>query len=159
MAKHNEDNRTLLETEEATASARLSDSEGSSRTESWNGAIDVTPYKLAQAWPGEGYCLMGNSFDVELKGPGSPKYFKRAASIRSTLARPRVNTTCISVKDALANVDFVQVLSRFERDWLGRLRTDSLIGPAYDEAGTLIDVAFSVWRRDFTPLSKTTNNH
>jgi hypothetical protein len=126
------------------------------KLESWNGSIDLTPFKQAEAWPGQSYCLLGNSFDVAIKPEHSQAQLKRAASISSLFKNC---VSFVTLKDAMANTKFNNTLSRFERDWLGRMRNDTLIGPAYNERGELVKIAFSVWRRDFLPQAKVFSEH
>jgi hypothetical protein len=155
------DNRALVggsEISEDTDSAFAS-SHRSSSLESWNGSIDLTPYKQADAWPGGAYCLLGNSFNVAIEGSASASHQKRINAIHSTFAKTKNSSRFLSIGEALANTSFSDILSRFERDWLGRLRADTLLGPAYNERGELIQVAFSVWRRDFLAHAKAFSNH
>ena len=119
--------------------------------ESWSGSIDLTPYKKSKAWPGKSYCLMGNSFNLEITD-NSRKRSQRITSIKSTLDQLASQANCVTVKDALNEPAFLHVLSRFERDWLTRLPSETLIGPAYNDRGELIETAFSVWRQDFAPV-------
>jgi hypothetical protein len=121
--------------------------------ESWSGTIDLTPYKKSKLWPGKNYCLMGNSFNLEITN-NSPRLFQRISSIKLTLDQLSTQFRCMTVKDALTEPAFLHVLSRFERDWLGRLPAETLIGPAFNDRGELIETAFSVWRQDFVPMAR-----
>jgi hypothetical protein len=102
--------------------------------------IDLSPYKRARLYPGKEYILVGNSFNLEPGHCGS----KRAVALAGIFERSTKGY--VTVSHALASDEFNQVLSRFERDWLGRLSQDSLLSPAYNENGTLIGNAFSLWR-------------
>jgi hypothetical protein len=137
----------------------LSPAKPAKELESWNGAIDVTPYKQALVWPGHNYCLMGNSFNIELGDASSPENIVRGIAIKSILSSTGSGIACLSVREALSRQEFLKVLSRFERDWLTRLRPDSLIGPAFNERGDLLHEAFSVWRRDFVTSGGAFTRH
>lgn len=157
MVKQRDENRPLSKVEETmeSLSGITADTFSSSKLESWNGSLDLSPYKKAAAWPGRSYCLLGNSFNVEINASDSAASLKRAHVIASTLSQSKASAQCLSVKEALTKVEFVGVLSRFENDWLARLSADTLLGPAYDDEGKLIDVAFSVWRPELVAQSKT----
>lgn len=110
--------------------------------------IDITPFKAAHAWPGRSYLLVGNSFNVENEFADAITLNKRSARIALLLENGHGNRGCVAIGDALNDADFVEILSRFERDWLKRLPESTLIGPAYNQRGDLISQAFSVWRRE-----------
>jgi len=108
--------------------------------------INLTPYKLADAWPGRNYALVGNSHFVEKRIIDSTNTMqnKRAACIAMMLEQggPR---RCVFVTEALQNEGFIEVLSRFERDWLYRLPPHAVLGPAYEANGNMIELSFAVW--------------
>jgi hypothetical protein len=108
--------------------------------------INLTPYKLADAWPGRNYALVGNSHYVEKRIISSANTMqnKRAACIAMMLEQggPR---RCVFVTEALQNDGFIEVLSRFERDWLYRLPPHAVLGPAYNANGNMIEQSFAVW--------------
>jgi hypothetical protein len=118
--------------------------------------IDLTPYKEHQGWPGRGYLLVGNSYNMERKINEKNKKTKRNANIALLLEQGKNNRHCVTVEDALCHAGFVEALSRFEFDWLRREPPSSLVGPAYDEQGKLLSSSFAVWRVD-TVYSKATS--
>jgi hypothetical protein len=136
--------------EQATAASEIKTHSAVSAKEfgGWNGATDLTPYKRANSWPGSKYCLMGNSFNVELKGALEAGTKERMQAIQTLL---KAGSGCVPVRDALRNEVFAASLSRFERDWLSRLPEETVVGKAYDQIGNPIQEAFSVWRKDFVP--------
>jgi hypothetical protein len=108
--------------------------------------LDVTPYKTAGAWPGKAFVLLGNSFCIEAKVATKKAQTKRKASLAIMFEQARDERRCVYVRDALNNESFMEVLSRFERDWLRRMPADTVIGPAYDMKGAIIGEAFAVWK-------------
>lgn len=110
--------------------------------------IDVTPYKKTDAWPGKSYLLVGNSYNMDLSYQEPTERSRRASCIALLLNTREGRRNCIPVADALSDVGFTSVLSRFEREWLSRMPDTALIGPAYDNQGNLIPRAFAVWRRE-----------
>ncbi len=110
--------------------------------------IDLTAYKEHQGWPGRGYLLVGNSYNVERKVTDKTQKTKRNGSIAMLLEQGKGNRHCVTVEEALYHAGFVESLSRFEFDWLRREPSSSLIGPAYDEYGKLVPGSFAVWRVD-----------
>ncbi|PWT94879.1 MAG: hypothetical protein C5B53_12205 [Candidatus Melainabacteria bacterium] len=162
MAKQYDDNQAARKLLHATGAAdeSLAGQVGKADLKSWNGSIDLTPFKRTEAWPGSGsFCLLGNSFDVAVQSCESEAYKNRASSIRSMLSKGKNSLGFIGIKDALADDEFKGTLSRFERDWLGRMKEDTILGPAYDERGELIEIAFSVWRHDLVPHTKLLSEH
>jgi len=119
-----------------------------SKPDALNRQIDLAPYKEHQGWPGRGYLLVGNSFNMERKVTDKVKSTKRTGSIALLLEQGKGNRHCVSVEDALCHAGFVESLSRFEFDWLRREPPSSLIGPAYDEQGNFVPNSFAVWRVD-----------
>jgi len=149
MVEHQEDaGRLLLQMASAAVRANRQFEAQREIAESWNGTINVEPFKRYNAWPGSQYCLMGNSFNVEIKNADKECYVNRVNAIRQLFSN---NIHCLSLNEAFSNDNFVNVLSRFERDWLGRLSPETMIGLAYDNRGSRIEEAFSVWRKDFVP--------
>lgn len=110
--------------------------------------MNLNPYKSNQAWPGRTYILIGNSFNLEKNVVATTSDTKRSASIAMVLEKGKNNRKCVSVEDAFLHEGFVECLSRFEFDWLKKQPPSTLLGPAYDEHGKLITMAFAVWRRD-----------
>jgi hypothetical protein len=120
-----------------------------SKPDALHRSIDLAPYKEHQGWPGRGYLLVGNSFNMERKvGQNHGNSTKRTGSIALLLEQGKGNRHCVSVEDALCHAGFVESLSRFEFDWLRREPPSSLIGPAYDEQGKFVPNSFAVWRVD-----------
>jgi hypothetical protein len=113
---------------------------------------DVSPYKTAGAWPGKSFVLLGNSFNLEAKVETAKTQTKRTASLAMMFEQARENRRCMYVGEALTNESFLEVLSRFEHDWLRRMPGDTVIGPAYDMNGTLIAEAFAVWKSAASPV-------
>ncbi len=112
-------------------------------------AMDLTPYKQASVWPGRNYLLVGNSYNVEMRFADTRNYdVKRRATIAMMFESKAHNRNrgCVALDDALRNEGFIEVLSRFEFDWLRRMPGETLVGPAYDRYGNLIPQAFAVWR-------------
>jgi hypothetical protein len=162
MAKQYDDNQASRKLLHATGGAdeMLANQIGKADLKSWNGSIDLTPFKRAEVWPGSGtFCLLGNSFDVAVTVFGSEAYKRRASSIKILLSKGKNSLSFVTVRDALSDIKFKGALSRFERDWLGRMKEDTLLGPAYDERGELIEIAFSVWRHDLVPHTKLVTEH
>lgn len=123
----------------------------SENVDSLKRSMDLTPYKQASVWPGRSYLLVGNSYNVEVRFADSRNYdVKRRASIAMMFESKSGNRNrgCVALEDALRNEGFVEVLSRFEFDWLRRMPSETLIGPAYDRYGNLIPQAFAVWRAE-----------
>jgi hypothetical protein len=110
--------------------------------------IDLSPYKEHQGWPGRGYLLVGNSYNMERKVGDKNNKTKRNGSIALLLEQGKGNRHCVRVEEALYHAGFVESLSRFEFDWLRREPPSSFIGPAYDERGKLLPNSFAVWRVD-----------
>lgn len=109
---------------------------------------DIAPYIAANVWPGRNFALVGNSFYVERNVAGHQFAMKRAACIAMMLEQAKHTRRCVYLSDALQNEGFLEVLSRFERDWLSRLAPGTVIGPAYNARGELLGQSFSVWRAD-----------
>lgn len=110
--------------------------------------LDLAPYKSSQAWPGKTFLLVGNSYNAEKRVRGSAK--RRSSAITALLEKSHGaygKRHCLTLREALANERFVATLSRFEADWLRREPDSTLIGPAYDEQGNLLNESFAVWRR------------
>ncbi len=116
--------------------------------------LDLAPYKVARAWPGKPYLLIGNSYNAEKAVRGRAK--KRTAAISALLAQAGARN-CVKIADALRDDDFANALSRFEYDWLKREHASTLIGPAYDEHGDVLPQSFAVWRR--LHVSKPTDSN
>jgi len=104
-------------------------------------------YREAGAYPGGSFFFVGHSYNVEHKCCGGQFKLKRQNAIKNVLELASKHHT-VAIKDALQNPEFFSVLSRFERDWLGRLPDTSLIGPAIDQEGTYIAHSFTVWRKE-----------
>ena len=111
--------------------------------------LDVAPYEKARAYPGQTFILMGNSFNLEENHDAS----KRTAVLANLFSKQ--NGTCLRLADALKLEALNEILSRFERDWLGRLPADTQIGPAFDIDGIEISEAFAVWRSVKTVLNSS----
>jgi hypothetical protein len=150
MNDHKEDaGRLLLEMASAAVRANRQMEAQRQVTESWNGTINVEPYKRSNAWPGNKYCLMGNSFNVEIRNAGPQYRLNRVNAVHELFSVN--NAHCLTLNEVFSNDKFVKSLSRFERDWLSRLSPETMIGIAYDACGNRIEEAFSVWRKDFVP--------
>lgn len=115
--------------------------------------LDTAPYRKRGAWPGRSFMLIGNSFNAECKISGAQSALKRTASLAIMFDQARETRRCLYVVDALQNESFVEVLSRFERDWLSRLPSGTVLGPAYGSGGQLIAQAFAVWSAIETPAA------
>jgi hypothetical protein len=149
MVEHQEDaGRLLLQMASAAVRANRQTEAQSQLSESWNGTINLEPFKRYNAWPGNQYCLMGNSFNIDIKNGGPEGKVNRVNAVRDLFAN---NTHCLCLNEAFADQNFVNTLSRFERDWLSKLSPETMIGIAYDNRGSRIEEAFSVWRKDFVP--------
>lgn len=157
MARREDVNNLLTNMQKATAnnqkprksSTYTNDGPNYENADSLRRVMDLTPYKQASAWPGRTYLLVGNSYNVEVRFADSRNYdVKRRASIAMMFESKTHNRNrgCVALGDALRNQGFVEVLSRFEFDWLRRMPGETLIGPAYDRYGNLIPQAFAVWR-------------
>ncbi len=108
---------------------------------------DFTHYRQAGSYPGAAYFFVGHSYNVEHRCCSGQFSMKRKAAIKQVL-KEASKTHSVLVKDALQHSEFVEVLSRVERDWLGRLPEGALIGPAIDEDGAEIAQSFTVWRKE-----------
>ncbi|HNB23254.1 MAG TPA: hypothetical protein PKZ32_12565 [Candidatus Melainabacteria bacterium] len=111
--------------------------------------IDITPYKRTSAWPGKNYLLVGNSYNTDLSFQEPVERTRRAANIAGLFGNGETRRNWIPLAEALEDVGFASVLSRFEREWLLRMPETAVVGPAYDNNGNLIARAFAVWRREF----------
>ncbi len=105
---------------------------------------DVSAYMRANTWPGRNYALIGHSYNVEQKIVGTSFSIRRAACVAMMLEQGGLRR-CVFVTEALGHEGFTEVLSRFERDWLGKLPNDTVLGPAYTPTGELIGQSFAVW--------------
>ena len=114
---------------------------------------DFMPYKKADAYPGTDYFFVGHSHNIEIEAAGHESQGERTKSVSALLNKGSANHHCVLVKEALADHNFYQKLSRFERDWLVRLPETTLIGPAVDKHGQLIGHCFSVWRKEMRKRS------
>jgi hypothetical protein len=108
---------------------------------------DFSHYREAGSYPGSTYFFVGHSYNVEHSCCTSQSNLKRKNAIKKALQQSTKNNT-LSVKSALEQPEFFAVLSRFERDWLGRLPEGALIGPAIDQDGKKIVQSFTVWRKE-----------
>lgn len=113
--------------------------------------IDVSAYKKANAWPGKTYLLVGNSYNMDLSFQDQVERTRRTSCIALLFNTGDGKRNCVPLREALSDVGFTSVLSRFEREWLCRMHDSALIGPAYDNNGNLIARAFAVWRRETVP--------
>lgn len=105
-------------------------------------------FKANQAWPGQNYFLLGESHTIERRSIDTISATRRAACINHLLLRGRNNLRCVSIEEALTVPGFVSCLSRVEYEWLKKQPTFALIGPSYQQDGTLIAESFAVWRRE-----------
>ncbi|HIA53282.1 MAG TPA: hypothetical protein EYN91_14535 [Candidatus Melainabacteria bacterium] len=110
--------------------------------------IDVTPYKKTAAWPGKSYLLVGNSYNMDFSFQEPVERTRRATCIALLFRNGERDRNWIPLAEALQDVGFASVLSRFEREWLSRMPETAMIGPAYDNNGNLIARAFAVWRKE-----------
>ena len=108
---------------------------------------DFTHYRQAASYPGSSYFFVGHSYNVEHRCCTGQFEMKRKAAIKQVLKRADKHHTVL-VEEALKQADFVAVLSRVERDWLGRLPEGALVGPAIDEDGEDVAQSFTVWRKE-----------
>lgn len=109
--------------------------------------VDTAPYKLTGTWPGKNFMLVGNSFNLEARVSNTLMAItKRSASLAIMFEQARDTRRCVYLADVLSSQPFLEVLSRFELDWLRRMPPGTVIGPAYNIQGELIGEAFAVWR-------------
>jgi hypothetical protein len=108
---------------------------------------DFSHYREAGSYPGSTYFFVGHSYNVEHNCCGAQFNLKRKNAIKKVLQSAGKNNA-LSVKAALEQPEFVAVLSRFEKDWLGRLPEGAMIGPAIDQEGKKIVQSFTVWRKE-----------
>lgn len=106
----------------------------------------LKPYVANGACPGENYSLVGSSFNLESPIVNPDMEAKRAGCISMMFEQRAQQAHCVPVGEAFDYPGFPEVLSRFERDWLGRVPPNTMLGPAYDPAGQRIPQAFAVWR-------------
>ena len=118
--------------------------------------VNLSYYKENHAWPGRNYIYIGNSFNIKKKiqSPNSRESRKRAACIAMMLEKGKGNRNCLSIGEALQHEGFKECLSRFEYDWLVREAHETLLGPAYNDKGELLPLAFTVWRKMPTPVQQ-----
>ncbi len=172
MARREDVNNLLTNMKKATANKQrprksssytnTNDTTNYENVDSLRRDMDLTPYKQANVWPGRSYLLVGNSYNVEVRFADSKNYdVKRRASIAIMFESKTHNRNrgCVALSDALRNQGFVEVLSRFEFDWLRRMPGETLIGPSYDRHGNLIPQAFAVWRPEGVLASAQFINH
>lgn len=107
---------------------------------------ELMPYMAANVWPGRNFQLVGNSFNAEEHSSTRQFQLRRGACIAMMLMQGKETRRCVYLHEAMNNEGFIEVLSRFEIDWLKRLPLNTVIGPAYDGNGELLSQAFSVWR-------------
>ena len=128
---------------------KVSQETNSLKADSLHRYLDISSYKDNNSWPGSGYLLVGNSYNLQrAEGKQTSKKTKRAASINEVLQLAKGNRNWVNVQNALCHAGFVESLSRFEYDWLRREPANTVIGAAYDEKGKVITGSFAVWRID-----------
>jgi hypothetical protein len=108
---------------------------------------DFSHYREAGSYPGTSYFFVGHSYNVEHNCCGAQFNLKRKNAIKKVLQQATKNNALL-VKTAILQPEFFAVLSRFERDWLGRLPEGAMIGPAIDQDGKKIVQSFTVWRKE-----------
>lgn len=107
---------------------------------------DFTFYKKAEAWPGPKYLFVGHSFNVELDNQTGEGVDNRAGAIGTLFTK---EAKWVPVTEALANQNFMSILSRFEHDHLTRLPESTLVGEAIDtKDGKQIKHSFTIWREE-----------
>ena len=111
---------------------------------------EIMPYKKQDSYPGHHFLLIGNSFNLEIK-PNSKEQRKRVDTLTQLFERNTDENSCLSLQEAFSRPHFAEILSRFEWDWLSKLPSSTLLGPAYDAKGKLQPQAFSVWRPKGVP--------
>lgn len=116
---------------------------------------DFSAYRKKNSYPGEGFFFVGHSYNVENTDGNFTSQRKQA--IKQLLKKANKNNT-LPVKEALQQKEFVLILSRVERDWLGRLPEGALIGPAIEKDGSEIAECFTVWRKEQRKLTTTQAN-
>ena len=102
--------------------------------------LDYTPYINAGCYPGQKYFLVGSSYNVEINCTKAK--MTRIFAIKNLFSK----TNSITVAKALKNSEFYISLSHFERDWLGKLSSKTLLTPSFDASGIMLYDSFSVWR-------------
>jgi hypothetical protein len=107
---------------------------------------ELQPYVCHGAVPGENYYLVGSSYNLESPIVNPDLEAKRAGCISMMLETRGQKAHCVPIAEAFDYPGFPEVLSRFERDWLGRVPPNTMIGPAYDPEGQRIPTAFAVWK-------------
>jgi hypothetical protein len=108
---------------------------------------DFKHYKEASSYPGASFFFVGHSYNVEHRCCSGQFNLKRKSAIKNVLKQANKHQT-VTVKHALEQPTFFAVLSRVERDWLGRLPEGALIGPAIDQEGKVVAQSFTVWRQE-----------
>ncbi len=106
---------------------------------------DFTPYKDANAYPGQNFFFVGHSYDVDLDGTDGKAWQQRSQAISALFTK---EAQWLPVQQALTNESFNGILTRFEQDLLHRLPESALIGTAIDAHGKLISQSFTIWREE-----------
>jgi hypothetical protein len=116
---------------------------------------DFTHYKQAHAYPGKEFLFVGHSYNTECDGGSGTNTSKRSTAVANLLENGNKNNQWVTVKDAVGDQQFYSTLSRFEKDWLGRLPDSTLVGPAIDVSGKTIPQSFTVWRLEMRKNAQT----
>ncbi len=103
-------------------------------------------YRLRGFCPGEGFELIGNSYNLDLALVGTEAEAKRRGCLAVLIERKGNRCSCVLLADALVFEGFRGVLSSREYEWLASLPESAVIGPALDRFGRQIRTAFAVWR-------------
>jgi hypothetical protein len=106
---------------------------------------DFTFYKELDAYPGPDFFFVGHSYHVDNEAANPELEAKRAEAIKGLFDK---EAQWLPVQTALREPALVEVLSRIERDMLGHLPENALIGPALDKTGKVIEQSFTIWRRE-----------
>jgi hypothetical protein len=118
--------------------------------------FETLPYRQKNIHPGDDFVFIGNSFNTEPCLNTQEALAKRKLCLDQlfgTISNAKdvgksMRLPSLKLEEAMANANFLDILSRFEKQWLNKLPKDTLIGPAYDHYGEFIDVSFSVWRHE-----------
>lgn len=123
--------------------------------------FETLPYRQKNIHPGDDFVLIGNSFNTEPCPNVQEALQKRILCLKQLFGKvsnarnlnESMRLPSLKLEEAMTNASFLEILSRFEKQWLNKLPKDTLIGPAYDHHGEFIAASFSVWRHeDALPL-------
>lgn len=108
----------------------------------------IEPYKRSKCWPGESYIYLGHSQNLDHQLLGTTQVRLRSRCMTLLFEAKGDANYCVSLENALDFEGFFQSLSRFEKEFLDKLPTCTVLGPAYDRSGSCVPGAFAVWRKE-----------